>query len=58
MHHRLYAGNAVYLGLEIIKLTPQRTTGIIEMRAIVLNQDDQLIMDGTHRYLVKKNPAG
>jgi acyl dehydratase len=44
--------------LEIVKLTPQRTTGIIEMRAIVLNQHDQLIMEGTHRYLVKKNPAG
>jgi acyl dehydratase len=40
--------------LEIVKLTPQRTTGIIEMRAIVLNQHDQLIMEGTHRYLVKK----
>jgi hypothetical protein len=25
------------------------------MRAIVLNQHDQLIMEGTHRYLVKKN---
>jgi hypothetical protein len=43
--------------LEIVKLTPQRATGIIEMRATVLNQHDQLIMDETHRYLMKKNPA-
>jgi acyl dehydratase len=54
MYHPLYAGDTVYPGLEIVKLTPQRTTGIIEMRAIVLNQHDHLIMDGTHRYLVKK----
>ena len=57
MHHPLYAGDTVYPGLEIVKLTPQRTTGIIEMRAIVLNQHEQLIMEGTHRYLVKENPA-
>jgi acyl dehydratase len=58
MHHPRYAGDTAYPGLEIVKLTLQRTTGIIEMRAIVLNQHDQLIMEGTHRYLVKKNPAG
>ena len=54
MYHPLYAGDTAYPGLEIVKLTPQRTTGIIEMRAIVLSQHDQLIMEGTHRYLVKK----
>ena len=58
MHHPLYAVDTAYPGLEIVKLTPQRTTGIIEMRAIVLNQHDQLVMEGTHRYLVKKNLAG
>ena len=55
MYHPLYAGDTAYPGLEIVKLTPQRTTGIIEMRAIVLSQHDQLIMKGTHRYLLKKN---
>jgi len=54
MHHPLYAGDTAYPGLEIVKLTPQRTTGIIEMFAIVWNQHDQLIMEGTHRYLLKK----
>ena len=57
MHHPLYAGDTAYPGLEIVKLTPQRTSGIIEQRAIVLNQHDQLIMRRTHRYLLKKNPA-
>jgi acyl dehydratase len=49
MHHVLYAGDTAYPGLEIVKLTPQSNTGIIEMRTIVLNQHDQLIMEGTHR---------
>ena len=57
MHNTFYAGDTAHPGLEIVKLIPQRTTGIIEMRAIVLNQHDQLIMEGTHRYLLKKNPA-
>ena len=57
MHHPLYAGDTTYSGLEIVKLMPQRTTGIIEMRAIVLNQHDQLIMEGTHSYLLKKPAA-
>ena len=55
MHHPLYAGDTAYPGLEIIKLTPQRTTGIIEMRAIVLNQHDQLVMRGTQLYQLKKS---
>ena len=54
MYHPLYAGDTAYPGLEIVTITPQRTTSIIEMRAIVLNQHDQLIMEGTHRYLLKK----
>ena len=54
MHHPLYAGDTTYPGLEIVKLTPQRTTGSIEIRAIVLSQHAQLIMEGTHSYLVKK----
>ena len=54
MHHPLYAGDTAYSGLEIVKLTPQCTTAIIEMRAIVLHQHDQFIMRGTHRCLLKK----
>ena len=56
MHHPLYAGDTAYPGLEIVKLTPQRNTGIIEMRAIVLNQHDQLIIKGTHCCLLKNQP--
>ena len=54
MHHPLCAGDTAYPRLKIVQLTPQHTIGIIEMRAIVLNQHDQLTMEGTHRYLLKK----
>ena len=55
MHRSHYADDTAYPGLESIKLTPQRATDIIKIRAIVLNEHGQLIMDGTYRYLVKKS---
>jgi acyl dehydratase len=48
-HQPLFAGDTTYPGLKIVKLTPQRTTGIIELRAIVLDQHDRLLMEGTNR---------
>ena len=54
MHHPLYACDTAYPGLEIVELTLQHATGIIKMHAIVLNQHDQLIVEGTHRCLLTK----
>ena len=36
---------------------PQKTTGIITMRAAIHNQDDKLVFEGAHRYLIKKRSA-
>ncbi|MFM5952753.1 MAG: MaoC family dehydratase [Novosphingobium sp.] len=49
----VYPGDTLYPALEIVGLTPQSTTGIIEMRATVHNQDRKLVLDGMHRYLMK-----
>ena len=49
----VYPGDTLYPALEIIELVPQRTTGVIAMRATVHNQDGQLVLDGVHRYLVR-----
>ena len=39
--HRLHcADDTVYLGLETVKLMPQRATDIIEIWVIVLNEHD------------------
>jgi acyl dehydratase len=48
----VYPGDTLYPALEITELTPQRTTGLITMRATVHNQHGALVLDGTHKYLV------
>ena len=53
----VYRGNTLYPELEIVELTPQNTTGVITMRAAIYNQDDVLVFEGTHRYLIKKRPV-
>ncbi len=49
----VYPGDTLYPALEITELTPQRTTGIVTMRATVHNQKGELVLDGVHRYLLK-----
>lgn len=49
----VYPGDTLYPALEIVELVPQRSTGIVVMRATVHNQDGALVLDGMHRYLVK-----
>jgi acyl dehydratase len=49
----VYAGDTLYPALTITELVPQRTTGIVAMRATVHNQKSELVLDGVHRYLMK-----
>jgi acyl dehydratase len=49
----VFPGDTLYPALEIVELTPQRTTGIVAMRATVHNQKSELVLDGMHRYLLK-----
>jgi acyl dehydratase len=49
----VYPGNTLYPALTISELVPQRTTGVVAMRATVHNQDGALVLDGMHRYLIK-----
>ncbi|MGD0190617.1 MAG: MaoC family dehydratase [Rhizomicrobium sp.] len=49
----VYPGDTLYPALEIAELVPQRTTAIVGMRATVHNQTRALVLDGTHRYLVR-----
>ena len=50
-------GDTLYPALEITELTPQRSTGVIVMRATIHNQKRELAMDGMHKYLVRKRAA-
>jgi acyl dehydratase len=49
-------GDTLYPELEIIELTPQNSTGVIAMRATTHNQEDTLVFQGTHKYLLRKRP--
>lgn len=49
----VFPGDTLYPALTIDELTRQRTTGIVGMRASVHNQKRELVLDGTHRYLMR-----
>ncbi len=51
----VFPGDTLYPALEIIDLTPQRTTGLVKMRASVHNQKGELVLDGQHTYLLRLN---
>ena len=42
--------------LEISDLKPGRTTGVVTMALTIHNQARELVCDGEHKYLVKKQP--
>jgi acyl dehydratase len=49
----VHAGDTLYSALEITGLERQKTTGVVAMRATVYNQNQELVLEGTHRYLMR-----
>jgi acyl dehydratase len=49
----VYPGNTLYPLLEITGLERQKTTGVVTMRATIHNEKNELVLEGTHRYLMK-----
>lgn len=52
----VFAGDTVYPNLEVSELTPQNSTGVLTMKVTVHNQQRVLVMDGEHKYIIKKRP--
>ena len=52
----VYKKDTLYPELEIINLISQKTTVIIEMRTLILNQNQELVFKGNQKYLIKKAP--
>lgn len=50
----VFPGDTLYPKLVITALTPQRTTGLCVMRATVHNQHRELVLEGSHTYLIRK----
>ena len=53
----VYSGDTLYSVLIVSELVPGRTTGVLTMRSEVLNQRRELVMDGFHKYLLRRRPA-
>jgi acyl dehydratase len=53
----VYVGDTLYPMLTITDLKTGRTTGVVTMRATVHNHVGELVMDGEHRYLLRRKPA-
>ena len=49
-------GDTLYPMLAITRLEPGRTTGVVVMRVTIHNQDKELVMEGEHRYLLRRTP--
>ena len=52
----VYVGDTLYPLLTITRLEPGRTTGVVTLRATVHNQARDLVMEGEHRYLLRRRP--
>ncbi|MFK7966803.1 MAG: MaoC family dehydratase [Burkholderiaceae bacterium] len=53
----VYVGDTLYSSLTITALEPGRTTGVIVMDCTVVNQHNEVVLTGQHKYLVRKRPA-
>ena len=50
----VYREDTLYPELIISNLIPQNTTGVLEMKAAIYNQKNNLVFEGFHKYLIKK----
>ena len=54
----VFVGDTLRPQLTVAELTPRRTTGLVKLRATIQNQNDDLVLDGHHAYIVKKRHPG
>ena len=53
----VFVGDTLYPALEVDELTPNRSTGVVGLRSTIHNQRGELVLDGRHRYLLRKRPS-
>ena len=53
----VYADDTIYPALEVMELTPGRTTGTVTLRSTVFNQRRELVLEGLQKFLVRRRPA-
>jgi acyl dehydratase len=55
--HPVFVGDTLYASLEVDEIAPNRSTGVIGLRSTVHNQGGVLVLEGRHRYLLRKRPS-
>lgn len=50
----VFVGDTLYPTLEVVELTPGRTTGVLTMRTEIRNQREELVLEGMQKYLLRK----
>lgn len=53
----VYSGDTLYPMLEVAELKPQRTTGVLTLRNTIHNQDGDLVLEGTQKFLLRKRTS-
>jgi acyl dehydratase len=53
----VYTDDTLYPALEVIELTPGRSTGMVMLRSTVFNQRKELVLEGTQKFLIRKRPG-
>jgi acyl dehydratase len=51
----VFVGDTLYPALEVTELSPSRTTGVVGLRCTVHNQHGVLVLEGQHRYLLRRS---
>jgi acyl dehydratase len=52
----VFADDTLYPALEVIELTPGRTTGVVTLRSTVYNQRRELVLEGMQKFLIRRRP--
>lgn len=55
--HPVFIGDTLYAALEVDELSPGRTTGVVGLKSTVHNQKGVLVLEGRHRYLLRRKPS-
>jgi acyl dehydratase len=53
----VYAGDTLYPALEVVELSPGRSTGVVTLRSTVFNQRRELVLEGMQKFLIRRRPA-
>jgi acyl dehydratase len=52
--HPVVVGDTLYPALEVDEIAPNRSTGVIGFRSVIHNQDGVIVLEGRHRYLLRR----